>query len=277
MNTYNEIVAALQMSVTTFFTSIAAYLPQALGAIILIVVGWLLARVIRSLITKIGETLDRTYTALHERAGVKQLGAKLSISTIVARTAFWLVILIFVSAAANTLALPGVNALLGRFIYYLPSLIAAIVIVFLGYILSGFIKDLVSAQAATLGTKQAASIATLVQFIVMTLALLLALRQLGMDVHLIIYLIVAAAAGLFGGIGVAFGLGAAATLKNMIAAQQMTRHYEVGQRIRIEEVEGEIVEITRMAFVIDTSEGRALVPANAFNETVSVLVQEDRD
>ncbi|MDH3280973.1 MAG: mechanosensitive ion channel, partial [Gammaproteobacteria bacterium] len=274
---YTEIMSALEVSVTTFFTSIAAYLPQALGAIILIVVGWLLARLIRSLITKIGETLDRTYTALHERAGVKQIGPKLSISTIVARTAFWLVILIFASAAANTLGLPGVNALLGRLIYYLPSLIAAIVIVFLGYILSGFIKDLVSAQAATLGAKQAASLATLVQFIVLTLALLLALRQLGVDIHLIIYLIVAAAAGLFGGIGVAFGLGAAATLRNMIAAQQMTRHYEVGQRIRIGEVEGEIVEITRMAVVIDTAEGRALVPANTFNETVSVLVHKESD
>ncbi len=277
MNTYTEIVSALELSVSTFFRSIAAYLPQALGAIILIVVGWLLARLIRSLITRIGTTLDKTYSALQERAGVKEIETKLSVSTIIGRIAFWLVMVIFFSAAATALGLPGLNALLGRFIFYLPNLIAAAAIVFVGYLLSGLVKNLVSAQVSVLGAKQAASIAVLVQSIVLMLALLLALRQMGVDVHLIIYLIVVAAAALFGGMGLAFGLGAAATLRNMIAAQQVTQIYEVGHKVKVGEVEGEILEITRTAVVLDTSEGRALVPAQAFTETVSILIQKETD
>ncbi len=275
MNTYTKIVSALEISVTTFVESIAAYLPQAIGAIVLLIVGWLIARLIRSLIKKIGETLDKTYNALQERAGVREIGAKLSISTIVGRIAFWLVMLIFISAAATALGLPGLNALLRGFIVYLPNLIAAAAIVFVGYLLSGFVKDLVSAQASVLGAKHAASIAVLVQSIIIMLAALLALRQMGVDVHLIIYLIVAAAAGLFGGIGLAFGLGAAATFRNMIAAQQVIRNYEIGHKIKIGDVEGEIVEITRTAVVLDTSGGRALIPANTFNESVSTLVQKE--
>ncbi len=275
MNTYTKIVSALEVSVSTFFASVGAYLPQIAGAVILLLVGWLIARTARSLIRKIGETVDKTYSAIQERAGVKEVGAKVSISTIVGRIVFWLIMLIFISAAATALGLPGLNALLRSFIVYLPNLIAAAAIVFVGYLLSGFVKDLVAAQVSVLGAKQAASVAILVQSIVITLAALLALRQMGVDVHLIIYLIVAAAAGLFGGVGLAFGLGAAATLRNMIAAQQVSRNYTVGQNVKIGDVEGEIVEITRTSVVLETSTGRALVPANAFNESVSVLVHEE--
>ncbi|MGH9463447.1 MAG: mechanosensitive ion channel domain-containing protein, partial [Vicinamibacteria bacterium] len=61
---------------------------------------------------------------------------------------------------------------------------------------------------------------------------------------------------------------------NVIASHYLNETYEVGQRIRVSDIEGRIVEIKSTGVIIDTSEGRVFVPAKEFSESISILLNE---
>ena len=61
---------------------------------------------------------------------------------------------------------------------------------------------------------------------------------------------------------------------NLIASHYLVRVYRPGQRVRIGEIEGRIVEFTRGAVSVETEEGRALVPARLFEDLASVRLDE---
>ena len=105
--------------------------------------------------------------------------------------------------------------------------------------------------------------------------------QLGFDTALLVNVVSIATAAVLGGVAVAFGIGAGPAAANVVAAHHVRRAYRVGQRVRLGgmegDIEGDILEITRSAVVLDTEDGRTLVPARLFSEQVSVLLDAPAD
>jgi hypothetical protein len=76
----------------------------------------------------------------------------------------------------------------------------------------------------------------------------------------------------FGGVALAFGLGARTAVSNIIGSHYMRQLVRVGQTVRLGAVQGEIEAITPTSIVLRSAEGRVIVPAKAFNEAVSTLL-----
>jgi small-conductance mechanosensitive channel len=76
-------------------------------------------------------------------------------------------------------------------------------------------------------------------------------------------------------VALAVGLGARSEVSNIIAVHYLSRAYAVGQRVRIGEADGRIVEIGLTGVALETSRGRLHVPAKEFSEQVSCLVAEE--
>jgi len=64
-------------------------------------------------------------------------------------------------------------------------------------------------------------------------------------------------------------------VSNLLASHYLLQNYRVGQRIRIGAVEGRILEISNVAMLLDTAEGRVLLPASEFHQRPSVLLRDD--
>jgi small-conductance mechanosensitive channel len=77
-----------------------------------------------------------------------------------------------------------------------------------------------------------------------------------------------------GGLAIGFGLGARATVSNLLAIHYLLQNYRVGQRIRIGQIDGRIVQVSSTAVMLDTPDGRTLVPGSRFSESASVLLPE---
>jgi ribosomal protein S1 len=73
----------------------------------------------------------------------------------------------------------------------------------------------------------------------------------------------------------AFGLGAGTTVSNIIASRYVRKNYQVGQQIRIHELEGKILEINPTGIVVDTKSGRTFIPAKLFDTEASVLLDDE--
>ena len=80
-----------------------------------------------------------------------------------------------------------------------------------------------------------------------------------------------------GGIALAVSLGARAYVANLIGAHHLRQAFTLGQRVKIGELEGTILELTAVSIVLDTVQGRVNVPAKIYNEAPIILLAERSD
>jgi small-conductance mechanosensitive channel len=252
---------------------IKAFLPTLATALMLLIIGWLTARMIRAIVLRIGGAISRVL----ERTGITQhlhfVRLPWPLAVICANVLYWVVLIIFIAAAASLLRLPGVAVWVDQAIAILPKVFAAALIVLFGYVVAAFIREFISGTTGQTG--RANSLGQGFFVTVLAVAAVVAADELGVDVGLLQTIIAIAVAAMFGGIAFAFGLGAGSSVDNIIAGYYLRKTYRVGQRVKVGDCDGVILEISPTAVMIDTRAGRAQVPARLFNTQVSVLLEED--
>ena len=274
--TYDIWIAALDNTYRELVEGAAGFVPDLVGAALLFLLGWLLAIGLRAFILRLGSGIDRMFYAVRDRFGLTQIELRWPISRILAHTVFWLVIVFFLAAVSKVLALPGLADIFDRILLYLPLLVVWAVVLLAVYMASGLAAGAVTRAARSSGLASAGLLGRVTRVFILTFTVIIVAGQLGIDVTLLVHVVTIATAVLLGGGAVAFGIGAGGIAGNVIAAHYVRRSYHVGQRVAVGSFEGEILEITRTAVVLDAEKGRTMVPARLFNENVSVLVDGER-
>ena len=273
MDAYQNWIAALSDTFNRFLATSASFVPSLVGAVVLLVAGWVLAWLVRALIVRVAARLDGWISPVRDRAMQAGIQLRWSISTIIAQFVYWLIILFFITAAAAVLRLPGLVDWLDRLIQYVPAIFAAALIILLGYLISGVVGRLTAAAASSAGYARAEFLGRVAGGLTLTFAVILGVGQLGLDITLLENLVSIAAAALLGGAALAFGIGAGTAVGNIMAAHYVHRVYSVGQAVRVGEFEGRILEFTPTAVILETAQGRVMVPAKLFNEAASLLIE----
>lgn len=255
-------------------TRLQAYLPQLVAAAVLALGGWLLALLLRVVTGRLlSRILERVRRNAELREAVDDPGIRATIPMVIAAFVFWVTWLFFLSAAVESLGFTVVTDLLSEVTNYLPDVLAAIVIVVGGVIVGRFAHRAGTAAAQSAGVLHADRVGRAGQVLVMAVAAVVALDQIGIDAQLLVVLMTVVLGAAFGSAGLAFGLGARSTVGNIIASHYFARTYRVGQTIRIGAVEGEILQTTPTAVVLGTPDGRLLIPARRFSEEPSLLLE----
>ena len=260
----------ITQSFDEFLTVLGAYLPNIAGALAALFGGWLLARAARALILRLGRGYDRLAIRLGWRRAPQRLALKNSPMEIVSWVLYWLVLLFALTMAADILGMPGLATWLGKLLSVLPSLFGAGAIFLIGYLLANIVREAVITANATGRRSRDILMARLLHGLVLAVSTVVALGHLGIDVSLLATLIVVAFAALVGAIGLAFGLGAKNTVGNMISAHYLRRIYRVGARIQFDNTQGELVDFTPTAVLVETDQGIVTIPAHLFETRISV-------
>jgi len=134
----------LEDSVREGFTTFFAFLPKLLGFLVILLVGYFVAKVVAKVVDKLLERagFDRAV----EKGGIKKALAKSSYdaSDIVAKLVFFAVFIPFLSAAVGALGIQALQEPLAAFIALIPRIIVAIVLVVLGAVIAGAAKSFIS-------------------------------------------------------------------------------------------------------------------------------------
>ena len=268
-----EWTATLTESVTRVAIQILEYLPSILGAVVLLLVGWGVARLLRYATVQIA---TRTVTRLaHTRpmdTSVPQPRSYSAAPALASRIVFWVVLLFFVLAAAEVLELELISGLLAGVTAYIPRLLAGLLILFIGLWLGEVTRAVLSRAGTRIGIEQSDILGRLGQILVLLVVFSVAAGQVGIDTTLLVTLVAIIFGVIFGAIALAFSLGAKTTIANLLAAQSIAQTYSSGDNIRIGDIEGKILRITRTNLVLETREGQTLVPAKRFSEVESVKI-----
>ncbi len=268
-------VTAIENSWRDLLEASRAFAPALVGALLLLLLGWLLASGLRRLILRLGARIDRVFYAVRDRFGQAQGELRWPVSRVLSSVVYWLTILFALTAASRLLALPGLADVFTRALLYLPQLFAWSLELLVVYAVSRLAASRTTEAAQAAGMASAVLLGRAVRGFLLLVGCLLIATQIGLDVSLLSWLVAIATGVLLGGGAIAFGIGAGGAAGDIIAAHHVRQHYAVGQRVAVESFEGEILEITRAAVILDAEKGRTLVPARLFQEKASVRIDRE--
>jgi small-conductance mechanosensitive channel len=272
---YERWVEALNESMGLLLQKISGFLPNILSAVALLVVGWLLARVLRFACARLISGLDH----LIRRYGMERLlirvGLERRASDLIGSIVYWIVFLAFFAAATETLGLPVVATWLGGISTYLPRVLVAGLILLAGLLAGSIARDALATAASAAGIAYGALLGRIVFIAILLIAIITGIDQIGIESRFLTATITIVIAAIVGAAALAFGLGARTAVSNIIASHYLRQIYRVGQTVKIGEAQGIIAEITNAFVIIDNSNGRLVVPAKDFSEKISVRPRQE--
>jgi hypothetical protein len=192
-----------------FLHQTAAFLPRLLLALLVVAVGWLLAKATRFAVERALRAVN--FNVLTERAGtdnfLKQAGMGGDTTTLFGLVAFWLVILATLIIACNDLGLTYITDLLGRAVLFTPKLLVAMLLVVFGSYCARFVGNAVHGYCVDAQIPDADMLGRIVRYVIMTLVVMIALSQveIGGDIIQRTFLIILG--GLMLALALAFGIG----------------------------------------------------------------------
>jgi hypothetical protein len=202
------IARSLQEALSQFFS----FLPQLVGAIVILIVGYIVAKILQAVAGRILQGIG--FDGWMERAGIKRFfdraDTRQTPASILGRLVFWFVFIIAIVMATDALGIRQVSAVFSQLIAYIPNIVAAILILILASLLANFVAGLVR------GATGIDVLGTVAQVAIIVYAVFAALTQLGIAVQLTAptFLIVLGAIALAAAI--AFGFGAQGVARDIV-------------------------------------------------------------
>ena len=205
-------------------TQLAQLLPPLFFALVILVAGFVVARMAEKLADAFLGNLqfDRSAERWGVREAVERTGTRMRPTRVVGKLLFWLVMLVVILLASSALGVQNVNDIFANLVGYIPSVFAAIIVIVFGMLLGEFVRALILASAG--GVEGVPTLAKLAKVVVITISAFMALQQLGVAADIVstaFTLILGAAALAF---ALAFGLG-----NTGLAGEITRRWYEAGR------------------------------------------------
>ncbi|MDD5154988.1 MAG: hypothetical protein PHF11_00685 [Candidatus Omnitrophica bacterium] len=190
-------------------SQIGQFLVNVLLVIIILIVGWVISKLIKALVTKGLRVLriDQISSRIELDDLLAKGGINYSLSELVGVICYWLGLLVTFVVAINALGLTIAADLLNRVILYIPNIIAAIFILILGMFVATLLRNIVQTAASNAGLSQANLLSRIVDAVIIVFTIAIALEQLNIGARIIelITMVVLGAMGLAAAL--AFGLG----------------------------------------------------------------------
>jgi len=252
------------------FSDIVNFIPSLVNGLIILLVGYLVARGTSWLIGFILRHLK--FDPLVERTGItgalRGLGVKMPLWQIVSQIVYIFLLLSFLITATRFMGLVAVARLLEQLLDLMPKAIAATIVFLLGGIVSKFMGDLVSGVSRGAGLGYASRLGTVVQYLTSVFVAVLALGVLGIDTALLVTTITISIAAFGLALGLALGLGARAIIQHVLAGYYLRQRLPIGQPIVFGQIRGEVSAISGVNTVVNTVEGSVIIPNSTLVDSI---------
>ncbi len=197
-----------------FFKNLGSYMPNLFGGLLILIVGLLIGGVVKQLILTI-VTFSKIDLLFHKTKLIKK--EEVNIWTeVLSEILKWMLIIVFLVPALEVWGLSRATTVVNQILFYLPNVVVAVVIAFVGILSSNLTSDLVRHSVKTMGSTASNSLAVFTRGVIMFFTILVVLNQLGVAQDLIRILFTGIVAMLSLAGGLAFGLGGKELAKELL-------------------------------------------------------------
>jgi len=259
----------------------SAFFPKLIGALVILFIGWLVARTVGKILSKVLAKIgvDRIAEMLDDIDLVQRSGVlKEKLSGIIAKIVYYMMMLIFIIAATETLGIAAITQIFTDLMNYLPSLLTAAVVFMIGLFLADMVQGAVVTLCQSLGVASAKMIGSVVFYFLFVTIAVSALAQAKINTDFIsssLTVIIGAGALAF---SFGYGLASKDLVSNYLASYYNKNKVRVGDEVRILGERGKVVMIDSTSLILQTPERAIIVPLSKMTtEKVEVFYPDPQD
>src|SRR6266568_4096117 len=227
--TPSSFTATLIQSFRDAFSMILSAIPRIIGFIIIVAIGWFISSMLARGVTGLLRAIR--FDELMQRSGLSdflnKMGTGLDSAGIVAGLVKWLVRVVVLLVAFDVLGLPAVSDVMRQLLLWLPNLVVAIFVLFIGGIAARALGNFIRGATAESGFANPETLANVVRTTVWAFAIVVAINQLGIATNLITTLFTGFVSALAIALGLSFGLGG-----RDLASRTLENWYDQAQEVR---------------------------------------------
>ena len=200
--------------VTQMLTKIMAYLPVLLGALVILIVGWLVAKAIKRVVDWLLKLIR--FDVLAEKAGISEILKKgnlqISAGEVISSLVYWLIVIMVLVMTVDALGLPKASDVLASLFAYVPKVIAALLVLVVAMFLANFVSGIVRTAAGNANLPKPEIFAGVSRWAIIIFAVTISLEQLGIASLLVTATFNIILGGVCLALAIAFGLGGKETV-----------------------------------------------------------------
>ena len=267
---YENVSSALNVALAGSVSRMIAYLPNLVSALLILGLGWVAASVAEALTERLLRVMRFNDTA--RRGGIygvlRDAGLSASPANLIKKLVYWVVMVLFLLPAFEALKLDYVSQLITKFVLYLPSLIASIVILVGGLAISRAIASSAAGSAHKAGLEYSPAVGHVIRYFLSLIVIILTLAQLGVQTGIltVIFSVLMISAGL--ALALALGLGSRAVVANLLAGAFVRDHFPEGREIEVQGMKGKVVGVGSVGTEIERDGHQVTIPNLILMENV---------
>ncbi|HXU93910.1 MAG TPA: hypothetical protein VFP33_09665 [Gallionella sp.] len=223
-----EFVEMMFVPLQELFEQFKAFLPGLFAMLVILVVGILLAKLIELILTK--SLTAMKFDGWSDRMGVTTLMRKGDMwgkpSAVVGTVVFWLLTIVTLMGGMSALNVDAIDQLVAQFFGYLPRILSAVIVMVIGYVLTGFVSRAVLIATANRGFHYAKLLAEAVRFLLAVLIFAMVMEQLQIAPSIVLAAFSIVFGGIVAALAIAFGVGGIDAAKRVIERETMEKRAE---------------------------------------------------
>ncbi len=223
-------------------TAIGVFLPKIIIAIVLLIIGGIIAKLVRSFLKVTFKKIN--LDGISEKAGISQVlgkaGLKTGISEMIPKLIYGVILLFVIKMAAETAQIKDIVDVITSIIAFLPKVITASLILLIGFMVADMVQNVVQNALENVGVDYAKSLAMILFGFIFVIVLTVALSQLGIETELLKDSVKIILGGIAVALALALGLGLKKLAGNVVSGVYARDLYQVGTEI---ELNGELHKV----------------------------------
>ncbi|WP_435347624.1 mechanosensitive ion channel family protein [Haloarchaeobius sp. HRN-SO-5] len=198
--------AGIQEGFEEMVGGLIAFAPRAIGALIILLVGWLIGRLVGRGVSRLADGVELDQMVLRTPLGRMLGGTEQAVSRAFGRITAWFVYALAILAAADVLAIELLSEWISAAVSYLPALVAGLLIIVLGFVVADFIADAIARTETVTSARYTNVFADGTRILLYFVVVVMGLDTMGVDVGILFTFAEAAAFGVAAGIALAIGI-----------------------------------------------------------------------
>ncbi len=231
--------------------------PKIVSGIILILIAWLVAKLVEKSVRMlmVRAKFDSVLGKVGVDTALQQLGLRQSLSAVVPRVVYFLLLFLFARSLADTLGLQAISDAIGAFLSYVPNIVAAVLILLVGTALGRFGGAAVARSAEASGLEFGPALGRMLSGGILFVAVIMAITQLRIDTDIVRLVTALSLAGAALAFGLSFGLGSRSMVSNILAGFYVKRLFAPGSEVEIDGRRGIVSAVSTTSTVLENDDG----------------------
>lgn len=276
METINNWKDVTMDSLSGMGNEIGQVFPKIIGAIVVLVVGWLFIKIVLFLLGKVLKLAK--VDVLNEKINGMEVAGKgnftIDVVKIILGFVKWLLILAFLIVAADILNWQIISVEIGNLLHYLPRFFSALALLMVGFYIGNVVKNTIKRLFDSLELGGSNLVSNLLFYVIVIFMSITALNQAGVDTTIITNNITMILGSFLLAFSLGIGLGSREVVTDLLRSFYTRKTYAVGDKIVIGEDMGTIEAIENNSLTLTTKSGKYVIPIkDVVSQKVEILSQ----